>query len=173
MPPRDSKHAPKTFKGKPFEVKDFLAEYEELLQQNNVSDNKDKCTLIRRYCKHTVCEILDTIITDDIVWADLKKKIEEIFDSDRNEKRYCHKDLNEFIREHKHKSINFLAQARGYYRKFQRITGWLKMKNVITSAEYNKAFWKGISKKLRSRFELRYLCKNGMHNMKEPFDGRR
>lgn len=78
MPPRDSKHAPKTFKGKPFEVKDFLAEYEELLQWNNVSDNKDKCTLIRRYCKCTVCEILDTIITDDIVGADLKKKMRSL-----------------------------------------------------------------------------------------------
>ena len=89
MPARKSKYAPKTFKGQPLYTKEFLSEYEDLLTQNNVTTDKDKCELIRRYCSSQVRDILETVYNAaDPNWESFKSQIEKLFDSDRREQRY-------------------------------------------------------------------------------------
>lgn len=113
MPLRGSKKAPRTFTGKPHQVKEFLEDYEDILTQNNVREDKDKCKCIRKYCSRDVREILETL--SDNNWRDLKKAIEMLFDADRHEKRYRTKDLKSFIKKSKTRPINSLAQYRHYF----------------------------------------------------------
>ncbi|KAI0326315.1 hypothetical protein GY45DRAFT_1259218 [Cubamyces sp. BRFM 1775] len=170
MPVKGSKHAPKKFKGQPHYAKEFLDQYQELFEWDQVTSDKDKCKYIRRYCNREVREILDTLIEEKTTWDDLKKQLEELFDSDRNEKCYKKSDLKHFIEDHWEWRITSPAQARTCYRKFQRIAGWLKIKNVIDDKEYSKAFWKGINRSLRNKLEVRHLCANPDHDLKNPFE---
>ncbi|KAH9885622.1 hypothetical protein C8Q73DRAFT_639746, partial [Cubamyces lactineus] len=170
MPVKGSKHAPKTFKGQPHHVKEFLEQYEELIEWNNITDDQSKCKYLQRYCNREVRELLETLIESNTTWQNLKKKFEELFDSDQNEKRYKKSDLKRFVEEHRERRITSLAQARSYYRKFQRIAGWLKIKGTIDTKEYNKAFWKGINRSLRNKLEVRYLRAKPNHDLKEPFE---
>ena len=141
MPPRGSRHAPKTFKGSPTYAKEFLVEYEALCADNNVTANDEKCSLLKRYCNSKVREILETIYEANMTWATFKAKFEKLFDSDKNERRYNKKDLKAFLRKSRHKSLNSMTKVLKYYRNFQKIAGWLKLKNKITNAEYDKSFW--------------------------------
>ena len=168
MPLRGSKKAPRTFTGKPHQVKEFLEDYEDILTQNNVREDKDKCKCIRKYCSRDVREILETL--SDNNWRDLKKAIEMLFDADRHEKRYRTKDLKSFIKKSKTRPINSLAQYRHYFRDFQKIAGWLLLKNHITGTEYLKAFWKGIPRHLQVRLETEYYRQRPDHVISDPFE---
>ncbi|KAH9902525.1 hypothetical protein C8Q73DRAFT_634570, partial [Cubamyces lactineus] len=158
------------FKGQPHHVKEFLEQYEELIKWNNITDNQSKCKYLQWYCNCEVRELLGTLIELNTTWTNLKKKFEELFDSDQNEKQYKKSDLKRFVKEHRERWITLLAQARSYYRKFQCIAGWLKIKGIIDNKEYNKAFWKGINHSLRNKLKVRYLRAKPTHDLKEPFE---
>ncbi|KAJ8455147.1 hypothetical protein ONZ51_g12611 [Trametes cubensis] len=117
MPVKRSKHASKTFKGQPHHVKEFLEQYEELIEWNNITDDRSKCKNLQRYCSREVHELLETLIKDDTTWVELTKKFEELFHSDQNKKRYKKSDLKHFIEDRRERRIASLSQAQLYYRK--------------------------------------------------------
>ena len=110
MPTRGSKHAPKLFRGQPLYTQEFLSEYEDLLVQNSVTTEKDKCELIRRYCNSYVKDLLETIYdSNNPDWTVLKAGIEKLFDSDLRNSRYKKKDLKVLVKEFKHKPLNSMS----------------------------------------------------------------
>ena len=63
-----------------------------------------------------------------------------------------------------------MSQIRRYYRKFQKVAGWLKLKTIITEEEYAKYFWQGIPRRTQARLETKYLAQYTAHDMKDPFE---
>ena len=58
-----------------------MEQYKELIEWNNITNDRSKCKYLQRYCSREVRELLETLIKDDTAWVQLKKKFEELFDS--------------------------------------------------------------------------------------------
>ena len=122
MPLKGSKHAPKTFKGQYYYVKEFIEDYEALLTTNNVTLDNDKVKLILRYCSYPVVEVIETLphyTTPN--WEDLKKELLSIYDSDQLDQRYKRKHLQKIYRKNRQEKMNSLSHVKAYYRTFQRV----------------------------------------------------
>lgn len=169
MPLKGSKHAPKTFKGQYYYVKEFIEDYEALLTTNNVTLDKDKVKLILRYCSYPVVEVIETLphyTTPN--WEDLKKELLSIYDSDQLDQRYKRKHLQKIYRKNRQEKMNSLSHVKAYYRTFQRVAGFLLNKDKITSKEYNLSFWKGIPKSIRPKVESILVRKDASIDLTQP-----
>ena len=138
MPLKGSKHAPKTFKGQWYYIKEFIEDYEALLAANNVAEAKDKVKLILCYCSYPVVEVIETL-THFIVpnWEELKKELLSVYDSDQLDQRYKRKHLQKIYRKYRHGKMSSLSHVKLYYRNFWRVAGFLLNKSKISEDEYN------------------------------------
>ncbi|EPS92916.1 hypothetical protein FOMPIDRAFT_1033873 [Fomitopsis schrenkii] len=169
MPLKGSKHAPKTFKGQFYYVKEFIEDYEALITANNVKEEKDKVKLILRYCSYPVVEVIETLnhyTTPN--WGELKKELLSIYDSEQLDQRYTKKHLQKIYRKSRQGKMTSLSHVKAYYRTFQRVAGFLLNKDKITSKEYNLSFWKGIPKSTRPKVEAIMIRKNATIDLTKP-----
>lgn len=169
MPLKGSKHAPKTFRGQWYYVKEFLEDYEALLSANNVKEDKDKVKLILCYCSYPVVEVIETLdpfIKPD--WEGLKKELLSIYDSDQLDQRYKKKHLQKVYRKSRNGKMSSLSQVKLYFRNFQRVAGFLLNKGKITPEEYKLSFWKGIPRQLRPKVEAMMMRKNASIDLSKP-----
>ncbi|KAJ3487225.1 hypothetical protein NLI96_g3697 [Meripilus lineatus] len=170
MPPRGSKHAPKTFKGQAIYLQEFLNDLEALFQYNNVGTDDDKVKMLARYCNHSVKELLETL-NDYIApnFDQLKAELKKIYDYQKVELRYNKKNLKEFCKTSCHEPFRTLGTVRSHYRNFQKIAGWLKKNQQITEARYNKAFWESILRDFRPKVEGLILRRIPTHDLSTSF----
>lgn len=170
MPTPGSKLAPRKFKGKHTEIKDFLKHYERLCAQNHVTSNREKCESITQYCSNKVAtfiEALESYTRPD--WETLKKDLLMYYDADRSQQRYLPKDLLEFVRKSREQPMRTLTAWKQYCRRYIRIGGFLLSQKRITANDHALRFWQGIHRPLREILETKIITENPTINLEVPF----
>jgi hypothetical protein len=170
MPHPWSKEAPKKFKGDYRSIRDFLDFYERLLARHSITDESDKCKTIRQYCSSSVRETIEGLADFHVPnWDKLKATLLKLYDSDLNDQRYTERDLISHVRVSRDQDFTSLKGFRAYERNFHRIAGWLKSKSVITEEQMSHYFWRGLSRKLRDRVEIKLSIGNASIDCAKPF----
>ena len=171
MPIPGTKLAPEKFRGDFHKVKEFIQHYERLCAQNNVTLDTEKCETLLRYCSKREKQTIKNIPSfTSRSWGRLREDILRLYDADLDTRRYKVKDVRNFSKKQKGKSIHDLAGWKKYCRAFLRIAGSLLSENKISSKEYATYFWQGISRTLRIRLENRILARNPVRDLSEPFE---
>lgn len=133
MPEPKGRFAPKTFKGKFSEIRAFLDAFERLCERCNVALGRDRCDTVRRYCGSDVVAVIEGLASfHEGNWADLKAELLDLYDADRDERRYSLKDLRCFVKRQVRKKIGSTGAFKEYQRSFMAIGGWLYSKDKIS-----------------------------------------
>jgi hypothetical protein len=159
------KGAPRKFKGDYSEVDLFLDEYELLLSKCRITNGKEKCNFLRRYCSKSVWRViegLDSYYRDD--WDDLKDSIRNLYDADHNKHRYTEKDLRDYTRRSRKQKISDLRTFRKYQRRFLRVAGWLREHGKIESKQLDRYFWKGLSSSLKPQIKREIRVRDRLYS---------
>ncbi|KAF8989304.1 hypothetical protein BDQ17DRAFT_1178454, partial [Cyathus striatus] len=164
--------APRTFKGEYSEVVRFIRNYDRLLDMYNVTEDKDKCELIKEYVSPAVERFIDT--SDHMKeaaysWKGLREEILNYYDAERGKAAYMPEDLVTFATYSSHEPIMTLDDWKKYFRDYKSIAGYLKDKNHITSDQYNGYFWMGIPEDLRNLLETKLVAGEPTHDMAKPW----
>ncbi|RPD52068.1 hypothetical protein L227DRAFT_515380, partial [Lentinus tigrinus ALCF2SS1-6] len=170
LPMKGGKGAPRTFKGDPLKVTEFIEDLEQTIKACNLSTDDEKIHALKRYCSSSVRAVLEAVFSTTAKWTDVLTEFKRLYDADRYEKRYKPKDLRVFIRKARHKTLNSIGRFRTFYREFHRIAGWLKQHKYITEDTFSKSFWQGIPRTLRPQIEAQYLRQHSTHVMTSPFE---
>ena len=170
LPVAGTRSSPKKFKGQYYTVKPFLRHYERLCLKHQITDEKDKCENILQYCSREAKDCIKGLPGyEQRQWSDLVNEIKDIFDADRDEKKYKLKNLTRYSEKYREKKINTLAKWKEYVRGFTAIETYLKGKKNISQETINTTFWVGIPRHLRRRLEQQLKIDIPKHNMEEPF----
>ena len=170
MPIPGSRLAPEKYKGDYSRIRTFISHYELLCDYNNVISGTDKCETIIRYCSTRVRQVilgLPSYTQRD--WKSLKEDLLQLYDAERDTKRYRVRDLIKFVKQSKNKSIRDLIKWKKYVRNFIMIAGWLLEQKKISERIHATYFWSGIPRVLRNRLEGRMLAKNPTRDLTDPF----
>ncbi|KDQ57381.1 hypothetical protein JAAARDRAFT_130071 [Jaapia argillacea MUCL 33604] len=165
-----TKNAPRTFRGDSDHVEEFLEDYKLLCTQYNITTDKEKCRMVRRYCARQVKRVIEALTSyGDEKWADLKKDIMKLYDHEDESLRYRERDLRRLSRRSRHKTMTSRREFHAYQQKFIRVGGWLHQKKVISDDFYNLYFWKGLLKEVRERAQQRLLQTKADYAIETPF----
>ena len=168
---KGGKGAPRTFKGDPLKVTEFLDDLDQVILASGLTTDTEKFQALKRYCSSSVRAVLEAVFsTGTLKWTEYLTEFKRLYDADKYEKRYKPKDLRVFLRKARHRTLNSIGKFRTYYREFHRIAGWLKTHKYINEETFNKSFWQGIPRALRPQIESQYLRKNSAHVMTSPFE---
>ena len=171
MPIPGTKLAPEKFRGDFHKVQEFLQHFERLCLQHNVTEPREVCEAILRYCSRREQQTIRALAPfQSHKWSKLRAAIMQLYDADLDTRRFRVKDLKSLMKKQKAKRIRNLAQWKKYCRAFLRVGGSLKNDDKISAKEYQIHFWKGIPKDLRRKLEDRILAKEPLRPLKEPFD---
>ena len=99
LPAAGCKQAPKRFKGCHRDLEDFLEHFEHICAQYKVTDPKQKCLGLLRYCSSEVkdtIENLDAYVKKD--FAGLVKALKWLYDGDQKRAEYHTGDLEDFTK---------------------------------------------------------------------------
>ena len=119
MPSRNSKYAPKKFKGKYSDVLRFIQHYNQLLIQYMITNEEDKCNGVLEYVSRSVKDFIKSLpdfITPN--WNRLQANILKFYDAERDDNRFQHNDLVDYIQLTSTKHLTTLGQWKEYYREF-------------------------------------------------------
>ena len=169
MPACGEKGAPPKFKGSYEEVKRFLQRYNDITTTYNASSTQ-KCERVIDYCSPKVRRLVESLrsyIRKD--WDTLQQDFLKYYDASRRDTRYIIRDLQQLVKDWKHRSIKNLTHWRQYERKFMTIAGWLHAKKKIGDEEQSAYFWHGINKKLKNLIENRLLMKDPSPSVTQAF----
>ncbi|KIJ26308.1 hypothetical protein M422DRAFT_192430, partial [Sphaerobolus stellatus SS14] len=157
FPVPGSRKAPK-FKGHYSQLDDFFEQFETLATSCNLTD-EDKFKFLPKYVSSNIRETIEGMkeFKEKKDWNGLVSIFKELYNYDKVAKKFREKDLSQFVKEYKEKSMKNLEKFNKYQRKFTRIAGWLLSKKKITEEESRKYFWKGLPKSTRSKLESRML----------------
>ena len=171
FPIAGTKNAPKTFKGKAEEVDRFFRHYQGLCDRYGVTSSKDKLENLTQYCSRHVKELCEALQPyRDQNWAEFVRQFRELFNADRDDRRFRIRDLEHLIQKaRKGDTVKDLRAWRRYKREHIRIAGWLQEHDKITEDEYNTYFWQGIPKPFRERLENRLMGQHPTHDISTPF----
>jgi hypothetical protein len=154
MPLRNSRDAPKTFKGKHAEVEYFIQHYDRLLIKFRVTDPYDQCEYILDYCSPEVqAFIRASEHYQKKNWQRLRREILKCYDAERAITRYRPSDITTYTLKTKNKPIHNLTQWKRYYIKYKTMAGTLHQQGHVTTAHVDVYFWLGIHKDLRQMLE--------------------
>ena len=170
MPAKNAKYAPKKFTGKYTEVKRFVQHYSQLLIQYQIIEEADKCIGILEYVSRSVKDFIKSL--PDFIhpnWERLQANILKFYDVEREENRFQHKDLLEYVQITATKMLHNLAQWKEYYREYNSLAGYLHASNRISDREYDGYFWYGIPKDLRNKFKDKLEVRLPLHNKDMPW----
>lgn len=170
MPIPGSRLAPEKYKGDYSKIRSFLSHYELLCSYHNVTTGSEKCETLIRYCSNTVRQVILGLTSySNKDWTLLQTELLQLFDAERDIKRYRVRDLITFVKGSKNKSIRDLAKWKKYVRNFIMIAGWLLEQKKLTPSAHATYFWTGIPRVLRNRLEGRILAKDPTRDLAEPF----
>lgn len=156
MPLENSKGAPKKFTGDFHEVETFLETYEHLSKRYNVTDGKEKCRTIRRYCSKDVVwtiEGMSTYHQND--WEGLREGLLTLYDASRNDLRYSLMDLSDLTEYWEEIPIDSKGTYNEYLQDFTRVGGWLRVQDKITKDQESKYFLRGLHRDFKAKVETR------------------
>ena len=173
LPIAGSKAAPRKFKGKYSEVKNFVQHYEKLCALKRVISDKDKIENITQYCSRDVREFLEGLSSyKGNNWVKFSEDILKYYDADRDEKRYKIKDLEAYVKKTRKKpGMKSLEAWKKYDRGFIRIAGWLRAKGKLSEEHQDFYFWKGIPRKFRDALENKLIQLDQDYDYEKPFKG--
>jgi hypothetical protein len=173
IPLRNSREAPKTFKGKHAEVEYFIQHYDRLLVKCRVDDPYDKCESILDYCS---AEVQAFIRASEHyrkrVWPRLRREILKCYDAEHAITQYRPSDITTYALKTKNKSIHNLSQWKRYYIKYKTMAGNLHQQGHITEVSVDVYFWLGIQKDLRRVLENRILQHAPKRDSQRPYSVR-
>ncbi|KAJ8462651.1 hypothetical protein ONZ51_g10764 [Trametes cubensis] len=170
MPVEGTKLAPKTFRGDPAEVEQFLRRFERLAMLHNLSA-REKCETIVDYCSKVVRETIQGFSAYRLHnWEELKQNVRIFWNADLEDKRFRIRDLQAFVAHSRKQPIQELKDWRKYLRKFIRIAGWLQGQGKLKADDYAYYMWTGLYGPFRKQLEARILLKDPSHDMAEPFE---
>ena len=170
MPSRNSRHAPKKFKGKYSDVLRFIQHYNQLLIQFMITDEEDRCNGILEYVSRSVKDFIKSLpdfITPN--WNRLQANILKFYDAERDDNRFQQNDLVDYIRSTSTRNITTLGQWKEYYRDFNALAGYLRANGKLSDVEYEGYFWCGIPSALRSVFRDKLEARLPLHNKINPW----
>ena len=131
LPIPGSKGAPSKFKGSYSKVEQFLEQYEKICNQKSVTSDHDKVRSITQYCSKDVRRLMEALpgyITPN--WERFKSKLLDLYDAERDTKRYRVTDLEKLVVKSKQKpTMRNMAQWKGYVRNFTRTAGCSVLKS--------------------------------------------
>ncbi|KAJ2978244.1 hypothetical protein NUW54_g11315 [Trametes sanguinea] len=88
MPVEGTKLAPRTFKGDPAQVEQFLRRFERLAMLHNLS-SREKCETVVDYCSRVVRETIQGFSAYwQFRWEELKENIRVFWNADLEDKRF-------------------------------------------------------------------------------------
>ena len=94
LPIKKGKHAPQTFTGRFDKTNEFFEELEGICHERGVTDQKEMCKAVTRYCSRKVVEVIEGLQQyRSGSYEKLKTEIKFIFDCEREEVRYTTADL--------------------------------------------------------------------------------
>ena len=170
LPLRGTKNAPKTFKGKFNRVKEFFYEVETTCGKSGITEKKDKCKAVVRYCSYEVVDVIEGLAsykTKD--FDELKKEMIFIYDGDRTEVRYGVKDIYPLVKKWHKAKISDLATYKEYYKEFQKVVGWLHVRNKVSDEDFKLWFWAGLPKRFQGQVETRMRTEDPALDDTQPF----
>ena len=171
MPSPGTKLAPEKFQGDFRKVQEFVQHFEKLCVQYSVTDSREICEAVLRYCSRRERETIRALAPfQSRDWPELRSAILTLYDADLDVRRFKVRDLETLTSRQMAKSIRNLAQWRKYCRIFLRVGGSLKNNGKISEKEYKIRFWEGIPKDLQRKLEDRILARDPLRPLKEPFE---
>ncbi|KAI9058100.1 hypothetical protein FKP32DRAFT_1582486 [Trametes sanguinea] len=170
MPVEGTKLAPRTFRGDPAQVEQFLRRFERLAMLHNLS-SREKCETVVDYCSRVVRETIQGFSAyRQFRWEELKENIRVFWNADLEDKRFRIRDLQAFVARSKKQPIQEMKDWRRYLRRFIRIAGWLQGQGKISDHDYAYYMWTGLYPPFRNRLEARLLLRDPSHDMATPFE---
>ena len=135
---KGGKGAPRTFKGDPLKVTEFLDDLDQVILASGLTTDTEKFQALKRYCSSSVRAVLEAVFsTGTLKWTEYLTEFKRLYDADKYEKRYKPKDLRVFLRKARHRTLNSIGKFRTYYQEFHRIAGWLKTHKYINEETFN------------------------------------
>ncbi|KIJ31639.1 hypothetical protein M422DRAFT_53307 [Sphaerobolus stellatus SS14] len=124
FPAPGSRKAPK-FKGHYSQLDDFFEQFETLATSCNLTSG-DRFKFIPKYVSSNIRETIEGIqeFKDKKDWDGFVDTFKELYNYGKVNKKFREKDLSQFVKEYKEKSIKNLEKFNKYQRKFTHIAGW-------------------------------------------------
>jgi len=143
MPYPQSKFAP-SFSGEvDQDVKDFLDEYKEKANENNLTATQKVETVIWYVIKtqHHIWKSLPGYIDCD--WGDLQAQLCQQYVNPSTEGQFSKQKLVDFVDKYAQKHMDDKADIINYYRQFNTKGKFLLNSGRVTQGEFNAIFWHG------------------------------
>ena len=171
LPLKGNKKAPKTFSGDYRKVKDFFANIETACHKEGVTSAKEKCKAVVRYSSREVTSVIKGLVSyKDNDYEALKKEVIFMYDGDRTEVEYDISDIRHLVKRWNKSCISDLPTYKNYYKEFQKIVGWLHVRNKVTNEEFKLWFWAGLPEKFRRKVEARLRIEDPTLDIRNPFE---
>ena len=158
LPLPGSKQAPPKFKGHHRDLERFIEHYKHICVKWNVTDDKQKCLGILRYCSHKVIDIIENLnpyINKD--FTGLIQDLQWLYDMDRKKAEYHTGYIEEFTRAWRSQEISSLEVFKQYHREYIHVAGPLKSAGQIDEKDFDRGFWAGLNQETRDKIERRML----------------
>ena len=156
LPVPGHKLAPEKFKGHYRDLDHFITHYDHVCAHYNVTEDRQKCRGIIRYCSHEVADIIEKL--DSYKRNDYDTMITKIrwhFDEGRKKTEFDLKDLEDIVEYWQDEIIRDLETFKEYELDFIQVAEQLKDQNQLSELEYNRKFWEGLHRTTRSELERR------------------
>ena len=171
LPIKNGKHAPKTFTGRFDRISEFFDELEGICNECDVTNPKEMCKGIVRYCNRKVVEVIQGLKAyHDKEYNELKKEMNFIYDKEREEVRYSTMDLYQLIKKWKETKIKDLPTFKNYYKAYQRVARWLHIRRKINDDDFKLWFWAGLHRTFQKKVEARMRIKDRSLDDTKAFD---
>jgi hypothetical protein len=84
-------------------------------------------------------------------------------------RRYDIESLETYVGDQKYEKIRNLSDWGKYDRGFMKIALWLANHQLLTDAEKNRQYWKGIHRKLKDKIDARLQLLLPNHHRRDPY----
>lgn len=142
LPIVGNKGAPKKFKGRYDEVKNFIRHYKRLCAQKSVTDDQDKIENITQYCSQDVREFMEGLPSyNQHNWQAFSQDVLKYYDAEKDARRYRIRDLESYVMNTRTlPKFKDLATWKRYSRGYIRIAGWLQKHGKLDEKNNNLYF---------------------------------
>jgi hypothetical protein len=138
--------------------------------QCQITTDKDKCEGITNYCGTKVVCLIESL--DEYMeyrWNDLKMKLLNLYDADRDKARYNLGDLDQLVDKYAAKTLRKLSDWKAYVCNFTVIAQWLKAEKVIQTEQYQTYFGLGVSENMKKTAETHIMAGYTAKDISQPF----
>jgi len=152
------------------DVEDFLDEYEEKANENNLTDTQKVETVIRYVVKtqHHIWKSLPGYIDRD--WGDLRAQLRQQYINPSTEGQFLKQKLVDFVDKYARKRMDDEADVINYHRQFNTKGKFLLDSGRVTQGEFNAIFWRGFHREDRHALCERLIAKQPDRPQGRAFD---